>query len=67
MFSFDDDPWLELVGHPVSALVQPIEEIAAKTVEILLRRMRGDASHPHDVRLECQIVDRFAHDPAGCL
>jgi LacI family transcriptional regulator len=59
VFSFDDDPWLALLARPVSAMAQPIEAIAARTVEILLRRMRGDDSPARDERLECELIDRF--------
>jgi DNA-binding LacI/PurR family transcriptional regulator len=59
VFSFDDDPWLALLAQPVSALAQPIEEIAARTVETLLGRMRGDESPAKDLRLQCALIDRF--------
>ena len=59
VFSFDDDPWLALLAQPVSALAQPIEQIAARTVEILLGRMRGDESPVRDMRLDCELIDRF--------
>ena len=63
VFSFDDAPWFSLVPWAISALDQPIEQLAGTTVEVLLNRMRGDDSPPQDIRLPCRLIDRFT-DPS---
>ena len=63
VFSFDDAPWFRLIPWPISALDQPIEQLAATTVQTLLERMRGDDSPTKDLRLQCDLIDRLT--PAG--
>ncbi len=43
LMSFDDAPWLELLDPPMTAIAQPIGELAAAAVDALLALIKGDA------------------------
>jgi LacI family transcriptional regulator len=39
--SFDDPPWAELTDPPLTALAQPVRNMAGAAVELLLERLQG--------------------------
>lgn len=42
LMSFDDTPWLELLDPPMTAIAQPIPQIAGAAVDALIAMIRGD-------------------------
>ena len=56
--SFDEAEWMRLVSPPVSAVRQPVEDLAEAAWRQLHRRMAGDDDPPIDMRLACAITIR---------
>jgi len=42
VIGFGDDPWLERVAVPISAIAEQRERLGAKAAQLLLRRLRSD-------------------------
>ncbi|WP_113409489.1 LacI family DNA-binding transcriptional regulator [Hyphomicrobiales bacterium] len=56
--SFDDMEWMQLVAPGITAVRQPIEEMAEQAWALLLRRMTGSAGKPVTRRLRCAVEIR---------
>jgi DNA-binding LacI/PurR family transcriptional regulator len=46
VIAVDNPPWAELLDPPLTVLAQPIRTMAALTIELLSRRMRGEQFQP---------------------
>lgn len=53
--SFDDMEWMRLVSPPVTAVAQPVEEMAGQAWSLLTHRLAGDAHEPVNRRLRCAV------------
>ena len=59
VIAVDDPPWAELLDPPLTVLAQPDRPMAARAVELLVRRLGGDQSPPvRDVHPLTLIVRR---------
>jgi DNA-binding LacI/PurR family transcriptional regulator len=56
--SFDEMEWMRLVTPAVSAVCQPVEEMAECAWKMLVRRIAGDAGPPQSRRLHCAVTFR---------
>ena len=56
--SFDETEWMCLVSPPVTAVRQPVAEIAEAAWRQLRWRMAGNADPPIDLRLACAVALR---------
>lgn len=56
--SFDEMEWMRLVTPGITAVRQPVEEMAESAWAILRRRMAGDDSPPQSRRLGCAVTIR---------
>ena len=55
LLSFDDDEWMQIVTPPISAVLQPVEQMAREAWRRLLARIGGDAGPPVEIRLGCNL------------
>lgn len=61
---FDDNPWTELVNPPLTAIRQPIDLLAAHSVETLLARMQGRLpAQPRRILVDADFVQRASTAP----
>lgn len=65
--SFDDMEWMRLVAPAITAVCQPVEEMAGRAWSMLGRRMEGDASAPEALRLSCSLEIRGSTPRHGLL
>lgn len=56
--SFDEAEWMTLVSPPVTAVRQPVQDMAEAAWQLLLKRLDGDTDGPHFVRLPCIVEIR---------
>jgi LacI family transcriptional regulator len=56
--SFDEMEWMRLVAPAVTAVRQPVEEMAECAWTMLRRRISGDDGPPHARRLRCAVTFR---------
>lgn len=56
--SFDEMEWMRLVTPPLTAVRQPVEEMAETAWLTLRRRIAGDESPPQSRRLTCAVTIR---------
>jgi LacI family transcriptional regulator len=56
--SFDDMEWMQLVSPPLTAVRQPVEEMAEQAWALLNRRLKNAASTPLTKRLKCTVEIR---------
>jgi LacI family transcriptional regulator len=56
--SFDEMEWMRLVAPAVTAVRQPVDEMAECAWTMLRRRIAGDAGPPHARRLRCAVTFR---------
>ena len=56
--SFDEKEWMRLVAPGVTAVRQPVEEMAECAWTMLRRRIAGDAGPPLTRRLRCAVTFR---------
>jgi DNA-binding LacI/PurR family transcriptional regulator len=56
--SFDEMEWMRLVTPALSAVRQPVEEMAECAWTMLVRRLGGDAGAPQARRLRCAVTFR---------
>lgn len=63
LVGFDDDEWMRVVSPPLTAVRQPVNEMALAAWARLMARIGGDASPPHEVRLPCTLEIRDSSAP----
>lgn len=56
--TFDDEPWTVLIAGGLSAIQQPIEDIAKHAVRLLMQRMKSPDISPELVTLDARPVFR---------
>ena len=56
--SFDEMEWMRLVTPALSAVRQPVEEMAECAWKLLVRRLGGEAGAPQSRRLRCAVTFR---------
>ena len=56
--SFDEMEWMQLVSPQITAVRQPVEEMAEQAWALLSRRLRGDIDAPVTRRLRCAVKIR---------
>lgn len=61
--SFDEMEWMRLVTPAVSAVRQPVEEMAECAWKLLVRRIAGDTAPPQSRRLRCAVTFRASTPP----
>jgi DNA-binding LacI/PurR family transcriptional regulator len=59
----DDPPWAELTDPPLTALAQPVREMAAAAVDLLLARLRLDGTHKRPRR---KVFEFELHHRGSC-
>jgi LacI family transcriptional regulator len=63
LVGFDDEEWMRVVSPPLTAVRQPIEDMAQAAWSRLMARIGGDTSPPHEVRLACTLEARDSSAP----
>jgi LacI family transcriptional regulator len=58
LLGFDDYEWMNFTGPPISAIRQPVSEMAEHAWAALAGRLREPLSQPRVTRLSCQLVLR---------
>jgi LacI family transcriptional regulator len=58
LIGFDDSDWMDVVSPPLTAVRQPIEQMALTAWARLLARINGDTSEPQQIRLPCALALR---------
>ncbi len=58
LIGFDDDDWMEVVRPGITAVRQPLADLARTAWSRLRERLAGDASGPVRVQLPCTLVLR---------
>lgn len=56
--SFDETEWMRLVRPPITAVSQPVEDMARASWKRLMRRISGEDCDAETVRLTCSIAIR---------
>lgn len=55
---FDDADWMQVMHPPMAAVVQPVREIASNAMELLFRRVEGEAGPPVARWETCEVLMR---------
>lgn len=55
LLGFDDHEWMQVLRPPISAVRQPIDELARHAWRQLVQRLQGDPSPPSRVQLACSL------------
>lgn len=58
VIGFDDVPWAALMDPPLTTVRQPLEDLGAAAVELLLKRMRTPQREPSSVVLPVELIAR---------
>jgi LacI family transcriptional regulator len=62
--AFDDVPWMGMVEPPVTAVRQPIADMARSATELALRRLReGRLGRPSTVVFRTELIERASVAP----
>ena len=67
MLGFDDHEWMQVLRPPISAVRQPIEEMARHAWARMLQRIQGDQSPPSRIQLACSLEWRASTAAAPAL
>ena len=65
LMAFDDYPWMSARKTPLTAIRQPVDEIAGAAWERLKMRMAGDTSPPTPTILQASLQDRASVREVG--
>ena len=65
LVTFDDVGPLHLLDPPLTAIRQPVQDMARHGVELLLSRLRGDPGPPRAVRLPVELIERASVTAPG--
>lgn len=60
---FDDDAWMEVANPPLTAVIQPVGEIAEAAWKRLFARLAGDEDKRETVRVTCRLIERGSVAP----
>lgn len=63
LLGFDDYDWMEVFRPPLSAVRQPVAELAQTAWQLLARRLAAGAVDPRHVRLPCELAWRGSVAP----
>jgi LacI family transcriptional regulator, galactose operon repressor len=63
LLSFDDSDWMTALRPYVSAVAQPVEEMAAESWRLLRQRLTGNGAELARVRLPCSLQVRESTRP----
>ena len=63
LVGFDDEPWMHVVSPPLTAVRQPVRQMAQAAWAQLLARIDGDQSPPLQLRLPCTLEVRASSGP----
>ena len=63
LVGFDDFEWAEFFSPRLTVIAQPLGELGAQAVELLLTRLEDPTLEPREVRLPATFVHR---DSCGC-
>jgi LacI family transcriptional regulator len=58
LIAFDDMPWMSLTAPKVTAIRQPVSDMARTATELVLRRLRAEAGDPSTIVFQPQLVER---------
>jgi LacI family transcriptional regulator len=58
LVAFDDMPWMSMVNPRVTAVRQPVADMARSATELLLRRLRNGPDEPSTVLFNAELVVR---------
>jgi LacI family transcriptional regulator len=67
LLGFDDSDWMTALRPYVSAIVQPIEEMAVKAWRLLIARLGGEGGAPARVQLPCTLQIRESTRPPAAI
>lgn len=62
LVGFDDPDWMRSLSPPLTAVEQPLTEMAERALARLVKRIGGDDSPPNLIRLGCQLLVRASSD-----
>ena len=63
LLSFDNTPVVRFTQPPLTAVDQPVAELAALAVEMIIRSLRGEELPPQPLIVEAGLVDRQSTAP----
>jgi LacI family transcriptional regulator len=63
LVGFDDDDWMQVVRPAITAVRQPVAELARAAWDRLGARLRGDASRPSRMEIPCALMARRSTAP----
>jgi LacI family transcriptional regulator len=58
LVAFDDTPWMSMLNPPLTAVRQPVADMARSAAELLLRRLRSGPGEPTTVLFNSELVVR---------
>jgi len=58
VLGYDDIPWASLVQPELTTVRQPVDELALRAVELLLRRVEGKKGSPEEIVVGVSLVER---------
>ncbi len=58
LVAFDDTPWMSMLKPPLTAVRQPVADMARSAAELLLRRLRSGPGEPTTVLFNAELVVR---------
>jgi LacI family transcriptional regulator len=58
LVAFDDTPWMSMANPPLTAVRQPVADMARSAAELLLRRLRSGPGEPTTVLFNSELVVR---------
>ena len=63
LISFDDTPIIRLAHPPLTAIVQPIAEVTAQAVNLIIADLTNGATIPTPVRVPASMILRYSTSP----
>jgi LacI family transcriptional regulator len=58
LLGFDDDEWMHVTTPPITAVVQPVEEMGRQAWKRLTARIGGETGPPVAIKLDCRLEVR---------
>jgi LacI family transcriptional regulator len=63
LLSFDNTPVVRFTRPPLTAIDQPVAELAATAVEMIIRVLRGEEIPPQPLIVDAGFVERLSTAP----